>query len=157
MYANYWGLAEIPFRNTIDTRWFYQSQVHEEALARLLFLVENHRRCGVLSGAAGTGKSLLLGILGREAARTGGEVAHIDLFGRSSLEMLWEIVAELGVPAGPDDAAPRLWRTLHDHILANRYAPTRWFCCSTILTGRTPNAWLWSRGCSTCLPEETRA
>ena len=122
MYANYWGLAEIPFRNTIDTRWFYQSQVHEEALARLLFLVENHRRCGVLSGAAGTGKSLLLEILAGEAARTGGQVAHIDLFGRSSQEMLWEIVAELGVPAGPDDATQRLWRKLHDHVLANRYS-----------------------------------
>lgn len=122
MYANYWGLTEIPFRNTLDTRWFYQSAAHEEALARLLFLVENHRRCGVLSGAAGTGKSLLLEILAGEAARTGAEVAHIDLFGRSSQEMLWEIVAELGVPAGPDDAASRLWRKLHDHVLANRYS-----------------------------------
>jgi general secretion pathway protein A len=122
MYANYWGLAEIPFRNTIDTRWFYQSQVHEEALARLLFLVENHRRCGVLSGAAGTGKSLLLEILEGEVVRTGGQVAHIDLFGRSSQEMLWEIVAELGVPAGPDDSTQRLWRKLHDHVLANRYS-----------------------------------
>ncbi|HEY2250842.1 MAG TPA: hypothetical protein VGH74_07260, partial [Planctomycetaceae bacterium] len=53
---------------------------------------------------------------------TGAEVAHVDLFARSSHEALWEIVAELGVPAGPDDAAPRLWRKLHDHILANRYA-----------------------------------
>jgi len=122
MYANYWGLTEIPFRNTLDVRWFYQSPAHEEALARLLFLVENHRRCGVLSGAAGTGKSLLLSILRGEAARICGEVAHIDLFGRSSLEMLWEIVAELGVPAGPDDTAHRLWRKLHDHVLANRYS-----------------------------------
>jgi len=122
MYANYWGLSDIPFRNTLDTRWFYQSPTHDEALARLLFLIENRRRCGVLSGAAGTGKSLLLGILAGEAARTGGEIAHVDLVGRSSHEMLWEIVAELGVPAGPDDAATRLWRKLHDHILANRFA-----------------------------------
>ena len=46
MYANYWGLAETPFRNTLDARWFYESPVHEEALARLLFLIENQRRCG---------------------------------------------------------------------------------------------------------------
>src|SRR5258708_39747529 len=31
MYANYWGLAEIPFKNTLDTRWFYESSGHEEA------------------------------------------------------------------------------------------------------------------------------
>jgi len=108
MYANYWGLAEIPFRNTLDTRWFYQSPAHEESLARLLFLVENHRRCGVLSGAAGTGKSLLMTVLAGEAARIGSEVARVDLFGRSGPEMLWEIVAELRIPAGPDDAPHRL-------------------------------------------------
>ncbi len=122
MYANYWGLKEFPFRNTLDARWFFQSAAHDEALARLLYLVENHRRCGVLSGAAGTGKSLLLGILAGEATRTGAEVAHVDLIGRSSHETLWEIVAELKVPAGPDDSATRLWRKLHDHILANRFA-----------------------------------
>src|SRR5665213_1392974 len=124
MYAKYWGLTEIPFRNTLDIRWFYQSPEHEEALARLLFLLENNRRCGVLSGAAGTGKSLLLALLRGEAARAGGEVVHIDLFGRSSLAMLWEIVAEFRVPVGPDEPAHRLWRKLHDRILANRYSPT---------------------------------
>jgi general secretion pathway protein A len=124
MYANYWGLTDVPFRNTLDTRWFYSSPTHEEALARLLFLVENHRRCGVLSGAAGVGKSLLLTVLRRDAARIGSEVARVDLFGRTGLEMLWEIVAELGVPAGPDEPAQRLWRKLHDHVLANRYART---------------------------------
>ncbi len=71
MYANYWGLAEIPFRNTIETRWFYESPGHEEALARLIFLIEQRRRCGVLSGPAGSGKSLVLELLRRETLRTG--------------------------------------------------------------------------------------
>lgn len=122
MYANYWGLAEIPFRNTLDTRWFYESPVHEEALARLLFLIENHRRCGVLSGPAGTGKSLILELLRREAARGTGEIARVDLFGRSARELLWEVSAELGLCPGHDDGPHRLWRKLHDHVLANRYA-----------------------------------
>jgi general secretion pathway protein A len=122
MYANYWGLAEIPFRNTLDTRWFYESPVHEEALARLLFLIENQRRCGVLSGPAGTGKSLILEILSREISHRAGEFARIDLVGRTTREMLWEIAAELGLCPAHDDGPHRLWRKLHDHILANWHA-----------------------------------
>lgn len=122
MYAKYWGLAEIPFRNTLDGRWFYESPGHEEALARLLYLVENRRRCGVLTGPAGSGKSLLLELLRGQASRGGGQAARIDLFGRGSHEMLWEAVAELGLAPDAHDRSNRLWRKLCDHALANRYA-----------------------------------
>jgi len=120
MYANYWGLADTPFRSGIESRCFYQSPGHEEALARLLFLIENRRRCGLLTGAAGTGKSLILEIARGEALRSGSEVASIDLFGRSSREMVWEILAGLGRSPGIDEAPHRLWRKLHDHVLANQ-------------------------------------
>jgi general secretion pathway protein A len=121
MYANYWGLAETPFRNTLDARWFYESPIHEEALARLLFLIENQRRCGVLSGPAGTGKSLILDILRREIARNAGAIARLDVCGRSSRELLWETAAEWGLCPGQTDGPNHLWRKLHDRVLANRY------------------------------------
>jgi type II secretory pathway predicted ATPase ExeA len=122
MYADYWGLSEIPFKNTIDLRWYYESPGHEEALARLLFLIEQHRRCGVLWGPSGTGKSLLLELLRREAARNGGEIALVDVLGHGSREMLWELLAGLGLAPAIDDSQFRLWRLLHDHVLANRHA-----------------------------------
>jgi type II secretory pathway predicted ATPase ExeA len=122
MYANYWGLAEIPFKNTLDTRWFYESSGHEEALARLMYLIEHHRRCGVLSGPAGTGKSLVLELVRREAVRTGGEVALVDLLGLTEREMLWAILAGLGLAPADEDSSYRLWRTLDDHVLASRHA-----------------------------------
>jgi general secretion pathway protein A len=119
MYADYWGLVEIPFKNTLDTRWFYESPGHDEALARLIFLVEQHRRCGVLSGLSGTGKSLILELLRRETVRTGAEVALVDVLGLGSRELLWEILAALGRSAGIDDSPHRLWRRVQDHIRAN--------------------------------------
>jgi general secretion pathway protein A len=122
MYANYWGLSDIPFKNTLEPRWFYESTGHEEALARLMFLVEQHRRCGVLSGPSGTGKSLVLELLRREALRTGAEVALVDLRGCGGREMLWEVLAALGLSPGLNDTQYSLWRRLHDHVLANRYA-----------------------------------
>jgi general secretion pathway protein A len=122
MYANYWGLAETPFRNTVDARWFFASAEHEEALARLMFLVEEGRRCGVLAGPSGTGKSLVLWLLRGEARRIRAEVALVDLVGRSGREMLWETVSALGLSPIGNDSPFKLWRTIQGHILANRYA-----------------------------------
>jgi general secretion pathway protein A len=122
MYANYWGLKEVPFQNTLDGRWFYESPGHEEALARLMYLVEQHRRCGVLWGPAGTGKSLVLELLRREAVRAGAEVALVDLLAASGREMLWEVLAALGLSPAVNESPQNLWRRLHDHVLASRYA-----------------------------------
>ncbi|MBS0264092.1 MAG: AAA family ATPase [Planctomycetes bacterium] len=122
MYANYWGLDEIPFRNTVEARWFYESPFHEEALARLLFLVEHRRRCGLLLGPAGTGKTLLLEVLRRELTRSCGKLARIDACGRSSRELLWEVTSELGLCPRMEDGQHRLWRRLDDHLQAARYS-----------------------------------
>jgi general secretion pathway protein A len=122
MYASYWGLSDVPFKNTLDPRCFYESAGHEEALARLMFLLEQRRRCGVLSGPSGTGKSLLLDLLRREALRTGAEVSLVDLRGCGSREMLWDVLATLGLSPGLDDSQYRLWRRLQDHVLASHSA-----------------------------------
>lgn len=121
MYANYWGLSESPFGNLLAPRWFVQTAGHEEALARLLFLIEQRRRCGALFGSAGTGKSLVLRMLSAEVARDPGETVLLDLLGRNSRELLWETLAGLGL--APDSDSPRqLWRKLQDHLDANRYS-----------------------------------
>ena len=59
MYQSHWGLRQSPFRSCLDPQSFYQSPTHDEALARLHFLVDEHRRLGLLMGPAGSGKSLL--------------------------------------------------------------------------------------------------
>ena len=71
MYQSHWGLRESPFRNCLDPQSFYQSPTHEEALARLHFLVEQHRRLGLLLGPAGSGKSLLLEVFAAATRRRG--------------------------------------------------------------------------------------
>ena len=88
MYARHWGLVDIPFQSTVDRRWFYEGPSHEEALARLLFLVEQHRRLGLLIGAAGTGKTMLLSVLQRSAAQAQTEVVDVNVAGRSGNEVV---------------------------------------------------------------------
>ena len=121
MYLAHWGLREAPFSPRLDPRAFHASPVHNEALARLLFLVDERRRVGLLLGDAGTGKSLLLATLARELRATTPNVAVINLLGAEPQGFLWNVAAALG--ANPDIQAGthELWRTVTDQIAAARY------------------------------------
>jgi general secretion pathway protein A len=120
-YRAHWGLTEAPFRGAFDARFFYESPTHEEALARLQFLVEDRQRLGLLLGETGTGKSMLLEVFARNLRRNGSQVANISLAGADLREFLWLIAAELGLnPSGRDDVF-RLWRGVLDRLAENRY------------------------------------
>lgn len=121
MYLAHWGLREAPFSPRLDPRAFHASPVHNEALARLLFLVDERRRVGLLLGESGTGKSLLLATLARELRATTPNVAVLNLLGTDPQGFLWGVSAALG--ANPDVQANthELWRTVTDQIAAARY------------------------------------
>ncbi|MGQ0633506.1 MAG: ExeA family protein [Planctomycetaceae bacterium] len=125
MYENYWGLAESPFAPALDPRWFVATPGHEEALARALFVVEQRRACGLLTGPAGVGKSLLLRVVQTGGRRLPCEAVLLDLLGRSAREMLWDTAAALGLGPRPDDTPRALWRALHDHVSSNRIAASQ--------------------------------
>ena len=56
---SYWSLQERPFETTWDSRFFFQSRDHDEALNRLGFLVgEQTMLLGMLTGEIGCGKTL---------------------------------------------------------------------------------------------------
>ena len=99
MYQSHWGLRESPFRNCLDPRSFYQSPTHEEALARLHFLVEENRRLGILMGPAGSGKSLLLEVFADEVRRRGRSVAKLNLVGMEPAEGPLVAGVSMGEPA----------------------------------------------------------
>ena len=110
MYQSHWGLRESPFHEGHDPQAFYQSPTHEEALARLHFLVEQRRRLGLLLGPEGSGKSLLLELLAADLRRHGPVVASVNLTGISGDEMLWSILAQFGRNLDRCDQTPVLWR-----------------------------------------------
>jgi type II secretory pathway predicted ATPase ExeA len=58
MYKSYFGFKEKPFSKTPDPRFLFLSRGHEEALARLEFVVEE-REIAVLTGEIGCGKTTL--------------------------------------------------------------------------------------------------
>lgn len=120
-YRAHWGLRETPFPSGITPRLFYQSPSHEEALARLEFLVEQRQRLGLLLGPSGTGKSLVLDRLASNLRRRGAQVANISLLGADLHEFLWLLAAELGLNPDRKENTFSLWRSLIDRIAENRY------------------------------------
>ena len=121
MYESYWGLRESPFHENFDPQSFYQSATHEEALARLHFLVEQRRRLGLLLGPEGSGKSFLLEMFANDLRRHGPVVARVNLTGISGDEMLWSLAGQFGRNLDRCDQTPVLWRALSDRLAAFRY------------------------------------
>ncbi len=62
MYKDFYGLTERPFSKTPDPRFMFQSKMHREALARLLYAVEE-RDLILLTGGIGCGKTTLSRVL----------------------------------------------------------------------------------------------
>ncbi len=116
MYHAHWGLRQSPYSERPDPARFYHSPVHREALARLHFLVDEHRRIGLLLGGAGTGKSLLCQVFASHMSRAACPVAVVDLLGIGPREMLWEIAAQWGLNPRPDAKLFELGRQLSDRL-----------------------------------------
>ncbi|MEX2111928.1 MAG: AAA family ATPase [Pirellulales bacterium] len=121
MYLSYWGLGESPFRASLDVRCFHQGLAQEEAIARLHFLVEEHRTLGLLVGTSGSGKSMLLEVFARQLPRVRTHSALLNVAGVDLHEFLWLAAGRLGVEVSPHASQFTLARTVVDHLIANRY------------------------------------
>jgi general secretion pathway protein A len=121
MYQAHWGLRESPFRGLLDPKFFYQSPTHEEALARLQFLVHERRRLGLLIGPSGSGKSLLLEVFAAQLRRSARPVAKLSLLGVEPAEMLWSLAADWGLSLDPTQSLATLWRAVTDRLTEYRY------------------------------------
>lgn len=60
MYNAFFGFTESPFNLSPDPAFLYRSAQHEEALANLIYGVQNRKGFIVLTGEVGTGKTTLL-------------------------------------------------------------------------------------------------
>jgi general secretion pathway protein A len=59
MYLEHFGLKEFPFSTSPDPRFYYPSAKHREALACLIYTVEQRKGFALISGEVGAGKTML--------------------------------------------------------------------------------------------------
>lgn len=81
MYLAHFGFSTFPFSTTPDPRFFYPSAKHREALACLMYAVEQRKGFALITGEVGAGKSMLC----RAALEKLGDAADIAMIVHSSL------------------------------------------------------------------------
>ncbi len=121
MHIAYWGLTHSPFASQLDPKDYYPSALHEEALARLDFLIANGRRLGFLLGSSGTGKSLLFEVAARQLRRRPCQLVKFNVVGLSAAELVWKLANSLGNALPTRASALECWRGISDQLTANRY------------------------------------
>ena len=102
MYLAFYGLAEKPFSITPDPRYLYLSGRHAEALAHLVYGIDEAGGFIQLTGEVGTGKTTIIRSLLARAPRSA-EIALILNPRMNAPEFMLSICEELGILV-PDDA-----------------------------------------------------
>jgi general secretion pathway protein A len=121
MYLQHWKLTHSPFAPRYAARHFFASPTHDEALARLQFLVDDGRRVGLLLGATGSGKTVTLEVLRRELRKSGATVALLSLLGVDEEETLWQLCASFGLNPSTGASRAWMWRSLLDFLATQRH------------------------------------
>ena len=101
MYREFFQLKERPFSKTPDPLYLYPSRIHKEALARLLYAVEE-REMILLTGDIGCGKTTLSRALIDELGGTA-KVALLTNPRLSPLEFLYTLANKFGVSEPAQD------------------------------------------------------
>lgn len=92
MFLEYWGLVKEPFINVPDPEFLFPSPKHEEALMRLLYVIQGRRGAAVLTGDIGCGKTLVSRTLVKELSPQRYDVAVVTSPILSPVQFLREII-----------------------------------------------------------------
>jgi general secretion pathway protein A len=111
MYLTFFGLNEKPFAITPDPRYLYLSERHAEALAHLLYGINEAGGFVQLTGEVGTGKTTIVRSLLAQTPKNA-EIALILNPRMTAPEFLLTICEELGI--GVQNSAPGSLKDLVD-------------------------------------------
>jgi type II secretory pathway predicted ATPase ExeA len=97
MYEKFYGLTRCPFNLSPDPRFYYPTIGHNEALANLSYGIAKRKGFIVLTGEAGTGKTLLIRYLIEALIKAKVHYAYVFNPRLSSLDFLHYVVTDLGI------------------------------------------------------------
>ncbi len=128
MYESYWQLDRRPFENSSsDTRFYYPSESHQGAMLKLRYAVENRRSAALLSGASGSGKTLLINQLRRHLGKQFSPLVHLVFPQMPADALLTYVADELATPRASEpgnieQTVRRIQAFLAQNVAQNQHA-----------------------------------
>lgn len=120
MYLSFYGLDQHPFNATPDPRFLFLTPSHREALAQLMYGVQENKGFIVLTGEVGTGKTTLLQTLLKRLDATTA-IAYIYNSTLPFEELLEYMLADFGIAKPGESRAQRLF-ALNNFLIERRRA-----------------------------------
>lgn len=114
-YIEFYNLKEQPFTNTVDTKFYYNSAQHSEALLRLKYAINTMKGLAVLVGGIGTGKTTLARRMLDELSEKEFESALLVII-HSNITPEWllkKILIQLGVEDIPEEKSELIGRLVN--------------------------------------------
>ncbi|HUI93244.1 MAG TPA: AAA family ATPase [Chitinivibrionales bacterium] len=92
-YLKFWKLKEKPFEELCNTRFFFESDDHREALDRMLYVVnDRNMNMGLLTGEVGCGKTITKSVFESSLPKQHFEVIGFENSNFTFLDILYDIV-----------------------------------------------------------------
>lgn len=92
-YEEHWKLRDKPFEEVCDTRFFFESDDHREALDRMLYIVKDRNmNMGLLTGEVGSGKTITKNVFQNSLPRQNFEVVVFENSNFPFTDILFDIV-----------------------------------------------------------------
>ncbi|QDU72131.1 ExeA family protein [Mucisphaera calidilacus] len=116
MYEEFFRLRQLPFENTPDPRFFYDSEQHREALAAIEYTIRLRKGIVLVTGEIGSGKTTV----GRKMLSRCGDqctVAQIVHAHKDRADLIAHVIRAIGVEPPEGATHARLLEILHEVLI----------------------------------------
>jgi putative secretion ATPase (PEP-CTERM system associated) len=119
MYENFYGLSASPFQLTPDARFFFDSTVHRQAMAYLVYGLHHAEGSIIITGEVGAGKTILVDNLLSTIDQSNFVIAKIVTTQLAGDDLLHLVAAGFGI-AKEGLAKGALLQRINDFVLAQQ-------------------------------------
>ena len=116
MYKNFFGLQEIPFRNNLDSNFFYEKASRLEILNALVYIVIRGDAVIKVTGEVGSGKTTLLRLAAKELTESY-KLVYINSPNLSPKDLLLSVAADLSLAVSESVTKYELIHAIRDYLL----------------------------------------
>jgi len=116
MYLDFYGLRRFPFAMGCDESFFYESSVHAEALANMLYTFQQRKGMVLITGEVGAGKTFVGNVL---MSRLGPGCQSVMLKNppQSGKQVVRALASRFGITAPPSADKLSLVDRLEQHLI----------------------------------------